>query len=886
MVPGTVLGSYEVISLLGAGGMGEVYRARDKTLGRDVALKLLPTAVADDPERVARFQREAQLLASLNHPHIAAIYGLEQTPSARFLVLELVEGGTLAARIARGPMPLDEATEVARQIAIALQAAHDKGVVHRDLKPSNVAFTPADDVKVLDFGLAKLGDRDETSSTNVSLSPTITSPALMTGVGALLGTAAYMAPEQAKGKQADKRSDVWAFGCVLYEMLTGKRAFEGDDIADTLANVLKVEPDWMRLPATLPPAIRVLVRRCLAKDSRQRCGDMAAALILLEESAHLAPAAPPSPTATHKHGLWRLVAVPLAVAAAAAVAGGATWWALRPETPRVVRTSIVVAGSAGPTTDVAITPDGTRIAYVNNSQTQLLVRALEDLEPRPLANGNSLRGVFASPDGQSVGYFDSNNALMRVALAGGPASSVARLDAALRGATWMSDDTIIFATANGTTGLQRVSASGGEVTVLTRPDPKQGDGDHILPISLPDGRAVLFTVTSNLGGPPQIAVLDLVSGERKILMRGSHARYVASGHLVYAADGILQAVPFNLKTRTITGRTVPVLQQFALIGGLNVVMDVATTGTLVYVPGSATSRRPVWVDPKGGETPIKGPGDHQYLVSRLSPDGRRLAFHDTVAGEYDVWIQDLERGTVERLTTDPGRDSEPVWSPDSTRIAYLATGQPGGPGIFIRRADGTGVVTRLTQGTHLPSYWSADGKWLAYTDFGDRGISVATASALMAVDIEGDRTPRLLIKGSSGRIDPTEHWVAVFGSATGTNEVYVVPFPDVSRGRWRISTDGGLNPTWSPDGKTLYYRRGLAIMAVAVNGDDPSKWPKPTMLFEGPYLFDTGPTHFDAARDGRLLMVKTGAPGGDDAPRQFVVVQNWFEELRRLAPLK
>ena len=333
MVPGTVLGSYEIISLLGAGGMGEVYRARDTTLGRDVALKMLPAALADDPERVARFQREAQLLASLNHPHIGAIYGLEQSPAGRVLVLELLEGGTLSDRVERGPVPLEEATEIARQIALALQAAHDKGVVHRDLKPSNVAFTTAGDVKVLDFGLAKLGDGGERPMTTASLSPTLTSPALMTGVGTLLGTAAYMAPEQAKGRPADKRSDVWAFGCVLYEMLTGRRAFEGDDIADTLANVLKMEPDWSRLPSTLPPAIRVLLRRCLAKDSRQRCGDMAAALILLEESPHLAPSAPPSPTPTPKPGPLRRVAVPLAAVVGAAIAGGVTWWALRPADP-------------------------------------------------------------------------------------------------------------------------------------------------------------------------------------------------------------------------------------------------------------------------------------------------------------------------------------------------------------------------------------------------------------------------------------------------------------------------------------------------------------------------------------------------------------------------
>jgi hypothetical protein len=883
VAPGSILGSYEIVSLLGAGGMGEVYRARDTTLGRDVALKLLPAALADDPERIARFQREAQLLASLNHPHIGAIYGLEQSPAARFLVLELLEGGTLADRIARGPLPLEEALASARQIALALQAAHDKGVVHRDLKPSNVAFTSEDDVKVLDFGLAKLGDGREISATAASLSPTITSPALMTGVGTLLGTAAYMAPEQAKGKPADKRSDVWAFGCVLYEMLTGRRAFEGDDIADTLANVLKMEPDWSRLPPALPPAITVLLRRCLAKDARQRCGDMAAALILLEESAHLSPAVPSSTTGEQRPALWRRVALPAAAVVAAALAGWA-WWASRPAAPRIVRTAIVTSGAA-PTNEIAITPDGSRVVYGGNNQTQLLVRALDDLEPRPLVNGNNVRGVFTSPDSQWVGYFDGGSALMKVAVTGGPAISMARIDAASRGATWLTDDTIVFGTGNATTGLQRVAASGGEVTVLTRPDPKQGEGDHILPVRLPDGRAVLFTITSNSGGPAQIALLDLVTGDRKVLVRGaSHARYVDTGHLIYAADGILQAAPFDLATRTIGGPPVPVLRQFEMLGGQIAVLDVAANGTLVYVRGSVRSRLPVWVDREGREEPIKGPSaQYQYMVPRLSPDGRRLAFHDiTGSGEYDVWILDLERGTVERLTTEPGRDSEPIWSPDSTRIAYLSTGQPGGPGIFIRRADGTGNDERLTQGTHLPNHWSSDGKWLAYADFNNRGISVNTVTALMKVNLEGDRTPTVLIKGA-GRIAPSERWAAVY--EPGNDEIYVLPLFDPSRGRSRISTDGGRNPTWAPDGKTLFYRRGQAIMAVAVGGDDPSAWPKPKKLFEGPYLFDLGPTHFDVARDGRFLMVKTTAPDGD-APSQFIVVQNWFEELRRLAPSK
>jgi Tol biopolymer transport system component len=319
-----------------------------------------------------------------------------------------------------------------------------------------------------------------------------------------------------------------------------------------------------------------------------------------------------------------------------------------------------------------------------------------------------------------------------------------------------------------------------------------------------------------------------------------------------------------------------------MLGGVMAAIDVAANGTLVYARSNGTSRLPVWVDREGRETPIKGP-TAMYQTPRLSPDGRRLAyFAVTSTGEYDVWILDLERGTVERLTTDLGRDSEPIWSPDNTRIAYLSGGQPGGPGIFVRRADGAGTIERLTSGTHLPIYWSADGKWLAYADFGDRGISIATVVGLMRVDIDGDHTSRVLLKGGNGRISPTERWIAVTSSTTGTDEIYVLPFPDTSRARTRISTNGGQNPTWAPDGKTLFYRRGQAVMAVSVGGDDPSTWPKPKMLFEGPYLFDIGPTHYDVASDGRLLMVKPVAADGDGPPSQLVVVQNWFEELRRL----
>jgi eukaryotic-like serine/threonine-protein kinase len=669
-------------------------------------------------------------------------------------------------------------------------------------------------------------------------------------------------------------------------MLTGKRAFEGDDIADTLANVLKTEPDWTRLPSMLTPAIRVLLRRCLAKDVRQRCGDMAAVLILLEESAHLVPAVPSSPSPVQTSSLWRRLALPLTIVITAGLAAAATWWALRPEAVRIVRTSIVLPGRTEPIPPIAITPDGRRVVYMANNRSQLMVRALDELEPRPLISGSNILNPAVSPDGQFVAYAESDS-LMKVALTGGPATTIAQVDAPTRGVTWLDDDTIVFTTANGATGLQRVAASGGEVTVLTKPDAEQGEADHVMPARLPGGRAVLFTITSKTGGPPQIALLDLEAGERTIIVRGgAYGRYLESGHLVYIVDGVLQAVSFHLQTRTMTGTPVPVLQQFATLANLTAVLDVAANGTLVYARGSGTSRVPVWVDREGRETSITAP-PAMYQTARLSRDGQRVAYFDIASnGEYDVWILDLDRGTVERLTTDRGRDSEPIWSPDSTRIAYHSGGRPGGPGIFIRRADGTGSVERITTGTHLPAYWSADGKWLAYSDFGDRGISIVTTLGLMRVDVEGDHTPRVLIEGGSGRISPTERWVAVTSSTTGTEEIYVLPLPDTSRGRTRISTDGGQNPTWAPDGKTLFYRRGQAVMAVTVGGDDPSTWPKPKVLFEGPYHFDTGPTHYDAASDGRLLMLKPIAADGDGAPRQLVVVQNWFEELRRLVPQK
>ena len=589
---GTRLGPYEIQSALGAGGMGEVYRARDTKLGRDVALKVVAESFTHDPERVARFQREAQLLASLNHPHIATIYGLEEAhPSTRsagsgqealhFLAMELVEGATLAERLKAGPIPVAEALAMARQVADALQAAHEKGIIHRDLKPANIALTAEGQVKVLDFGLAKAL---EASPGDASASPTLSLAATQAGV--ILGTAAYMAPEQARGKPVDKRSDVWAFGCVLYEMLTGTRAFEGEDISDTLANMLKIDPDWQALPSDVPTQIMTLLRGCLEKDRRKRVADIAVALFVLDEVGRVpqlvrrslgedgsgpaegAESSGQDPAQVHAEvdaavsttrremarSMRRRVAFVGAAAACVtgAIAGAGVWWSMRPAPPRVVRTEVTTASAValslqGADRDIAITPDGSRVVY--RGTNQLLVRALDQLEPDVLSGLSAPRGVFISPDGQWVGFNDGGT-LKKVAITGGPPVTITPVDGPNpRGATWGPDGTIVFATNAPPTGLQRVSAAGGDPMVLTKPDRERGELDHVWPEFLPGGEAVLFTVTAVGGGldNAQIAVLDLRTGTSKVLIRGgSHAHYVPTGHLVYGVAGTLRAVAFDL----------------------------------------------------------------------------------------------------------------------------------------------------------------------------------------------------------------------------------------------------------------------------------------------------------------------------------------------------
>ena len=613
--------------------MGEVYRAADTRLKRQVAVKILPSALAVDPDRLARFQREAEVLASLNHPHIAAIYGLENADGVKALVMELVEGDDLAQRIAHGPIPLDEALPIAKQIAEALEGAHEHGIIHRDLKPANIKITPDGVVKVLDFGLAKLAHSDgATRPADVTAPPTITSPAIMTGVGVLLGTAAYMSPEQAKGREADKRSDIWAFGCVLYEMLTGRRAFDGEDMTEVLGAVVRLEPNWEALSSDVPQPVRTLLHRCLVKDRRSRIGDIAVAFFVLNHQAGVAAISTASAAPPPRSSLWRRVAaLTVGVLVAAAVAATFTWLVMRPAAPQVTRTTITTSGSTalalqGGDRDVAITPDGSRVVYRGNNQ--LLVRALSQLEPTLLTALGNPRGVFISPDGQWVGFFDGST-LKKVAITGGPPVTLCVVQNSPRGATWSEDGTVVFATNAPGTGLQRVSSAGGEPMVLTTPDREHGEDDHIWPELLPGGGAVLFTITPLAGNiqDAQIAVLDLQTGKWKVLIRGgSHAHFVPTGHLVYGASGTLRAVAFDLKRLDLVGSPAPVLDGVVTKASGAANIAVAANGSLVYVrggAGGAAQQSVVSVDRRGRASPLAGVPLDSYRDVRVSPDGAR-----------------------------------------------------------------------------------------------------------------------------------------------------------------------------------------------------------------------------------------------------------------------
>jgi serine/threonine-protein kinase len=903
LAPGTRFGPYEVIAQIGAGGMGEVYRARDTKLNRDVALKILPEAVTLDGDRIARFRREAQVLASLNHPNVAAIYGIEDSGSTHALVLELVEGPTLADRIAKGPIALDEALPMAKQIAEALEAAHEQGIIHRDLKPANIKLRDDGTVKVLDFGLAKAMEPASAISPALTASPTITTPAMMTGVGMILGTAAYMSPEQAKGRPADKRSDVWAFGCVLYEMLTGKRAFEGEDVSDTLAAVLRAEPDWSALPADARNAVATTIRKCLEKDRKRRIPEISTVRFLLDDAAPRSM--PESPPAAARQKTLRQGAMLVAVGALAAVAMTGAIMRLTTATaaPSVVTRFRVTFGERQLTAlnrnELAISPDGTALAYIAGNR--LYVRRMAELEARPLTSEGPDQGTLAmpvfSPDGGFIAFYSNDasgagGAIRKVAVGGGVAVTLVPLTAnAPYGMSWGSDGLLFVEPAK---GVMRLPSSGGtpELIVALRND-ELAYG----PQMLPDGTNVLFTVSSNsLWETGRVVVESLKSHERKtVVEEGADARFVPTGHLLYASSGVLFAVPFDLRRLQPAGGATLVVEGIRRAANATpaAFFDVSLNGTLAYAPGPASSSFGSLdvglVDRSGMVTPLKLP-PASYEFPRVSPDGRRLAVQ-TDGKDANIWIYDLSGATQLQRLTNGGRNLHPVWSSDSRRVAFQSD-REGDQAIFWQPADGRGAAERLTRPekdtAHIPESWSPDGKHLLFAAVKGTTNSLWSFSPQDRKSMPfGDVQSRSLPAAS---FSPDGRWVVYETVDSGGGAgIYIQPFPPT--GDKFLVTSAGIHPFWSPDGSQLLYRRRGQTIAVKVTT-------KPTVAFGNGVLVNTGPyrergpsveRELDITPDGKQYVgiVSGGSVQSANASlSELDVVANWFEELKQRVPSK
>jgi hypothetical protein len=896
---GTRLGAYQIVSLLGAGGMGEVYRARDTKLNRDVALKILPEAFATDPDRLARFKREAQVLASLNHPNIAAIYGFEDSGSTHALVLELVEGPTLADRIAKGPIPLDEALPIAKQIAEALEAAHEQGIIHRDLKPANIKVRDDGTVKVLDFGLAKALEPASGVRPDLTNSPTITSPALMTGVGTLLGTAAYMSPEQAKGRSADKRSDVWAFGCVLYEMLTGRRAFEGEDVSDTLAAVLRADPDWIALSPDVSLAIRTLVRRCLEKDRRTRIADISTARFLMNEpaldSASVATAPAPGPP---RRASWRRL-VPLGVVAivAAALTGVAMLVAGR-TAPAPPVTRFVFTLPEGPQFTgtnrrlIAISPDGRQFAYASGSR--LFLRSMTDFEPRAIP-GTETAGLTSpvfSPDGKDVAFYSAaENALKRIAIAGGVPSTICSVQGAPLGMAWTGDSMLYVQSGR---GILRVASKGGTPELLVASTTAVA---LLGPQLLPGNQAALFTVVTggNLDGA-QIGVQSLASGERKILAEGSDARYLTTGHLVFWRRGTLYAVAFDVGRLQLVGTPLPVVQGVGRIEGSPFAnFSVSDTGSLIFIPGPAngsSSRQSVLVlvDRQGHEEALMVPSG-PYITPRFSPDGKQLAVGTDDGKEANIWVYNLAGTTSIRQLTFGGKNRYPVWAANGERIAFQSD-REGDPSIFWQRADGTDTADRLTTPqkglSHIPESWSQARQRLSFSETGPDSASLWTVSVN---DKKSERFGDLRSRASfNSEFSPDGRWVGYTLRDGGRATVHVRSFP-LSGAHYQLRDDAH-HPMWSRDGNELFYMSttntgGLFAMSFTLQPSPtfgiPAALAKNVTFRSSPVSprnHDISPKGTTFITVGDASRTESGAP---IAP-QIRVVLNWFEELKQLVP--
>ena len=903
--PGSKLAHYEIVSAIGKGGMGEVWKAKDSKLGREVAIKTLPEEFAKDEERLARFEREAKLLASLNHPNIATIHGLEEDGGTRFLVLELVEGDTLADRLKRGAIPVEESLKLALQISEALEAAHEKGVIHRDLKPANIKVTPDGKVKVLDFGLAKafIGDGADASLSN---SPTLSMAATQQGI--ILGTAAYMSPEQARGQEVDKRADIWAFGCVLFEMLTGRQGYEGPTASDVLAGVLAREPDWKSLPPNVHPRIRLLLDRCLEKESKDRYGDISDARVDIQKvladpgfrhgtvdgTGVLAGAGP-----------WNRLTV--AFAAVAAVLTGTLAWSLlrlsAPEARPVSRYSIelpVTQQGDGFGSNVAVSPDGTQMVYMGPGEQggQLWLRRRDQLQATPIAGTEVAENPVFSPDGRRVAY-RADGGVRVVSLSGGPPLAIVESGVTDGGHAWGPDGYIYFS-APGGSALFRVPEASGEVEPFNLLDTAQSEVRHIWPQALPNGRGVLFTVAH----PPDadvsqydIAVADMETGEHEVLVRGVFARYAASGHLVYVtADGTLLAAPFDQDALQLAGDPVALTEGVGVRPFGSVHLALSDDGTLVYQAGggSAGQSEFVWVTRSGQATPVDRGWSFRRtnnFGSRLSPDGTRIAFNSMGEDNQDIWIKHLPDGPLERLTFDEDADFRPFWTPDGQTVTYFS-GPLGDSNVWSKRADGTGeaVLVLDEERPFAQGSWSPDGEWLVLRAGATVEMGLGLRDILAFRPGEDSAAVPLVatpeFAEGAPALSPDGRWLAYSSDETGSYEVFVRPLPDVNSTRVLVSRDGGRGPLWAYSGRELFFvdeDRGL-VAAQFDPGSGQVQAQETLFTIPAGYHVNPGDNFYDITSDDqRFLMVRPYE--GEAAATEVIVVENFFEELKDRVPV-
>ena len=896
-LPGRRVGPFVVGPLLGAGAMGEVYRAHDVDLNRDVALKILPEPFALDSDRLARFKREAQVLASLNHPNIAAIHGFEESNGVQALVLELVEGPTLADRLAGGPVPIVEALPIARQIAEGLEAAHEQGIVHRDLKPANVKLRPDSAVKVLDFGLAKVLQPEAATGGDLTASPTITSRSMVER-GVILGTAAYMSPEQARGRPADKRSDVWAFGAVLYEMLSGQMAFKGEDVYETLSAVVGRDIDWAALPSPTPPSVRRLIERCLDRDPRHRLRDIGEARIVLENPEPPTMAgpllAPPPPSSR-----WRR-AVPVALAAIVAAAAAGLAWQFKPSPPlQVARLSFPIPEgqslSSGARRVLAISPDGTQMVYAA-VPAGLYLRSLSASEPKLIRGTESDATIGEpafSPDGQWIvftGFLDKT--LKKVPVSGGAPVPICPVGS-VHGVTWESDGILFVEPGK---GIMRVDANTGASSLLVAID---ASGEFQGPQTLPGGQHLLFTLAAGTGPDrwdKARVVVQSLSGQRKTLFEGgSDARYLPTGHIVYAVGGSLFAVAFDLRRLEVSGPKVSIVEGVRRAPGPSVAaggaqFSVASNGSLVYVPGAVTALWDLGVTDRRGEVKPFDLPPGSYEAPRVSPDGKRLAFGTDDGKEAIVWTRDMSGLSPVKKLTYRGNNRFPTWSSDSKSVVFQSD-RDGDRGLFWQAVDG-GEAARLTKpdagAAHEPESWYGDTLLFSVTKGSDVSLWMLSLK---------DRKPTPFADVHSSTrtgavFSPDGRWVAYATTERGITTIYVRPFPAVAGGIHDLPPGSGQpkHPVWSADSKQLFYNPGPGQFEYV------SVTTLPTFAFGNPVALPrpfpgAAPNvrrPYDITTDGRFVSaIAAGqSASGRPTPLQIQVVLNWFEELRTRVPVK